>query len=231
MWPGGVLDARVRRCAARGARLIVDEVARGTLDAGAGSVCVLRSFASGAVIAIGDVSKSFGLGGLRIGWLTCADPALVSRAAALKDLTSLGPAAPSELLAAIALEHRAELGRAVTAAASANRHRLRRWVARVDDAWFAEPEDGLVAFPRLPGAIDDLALAARLRAKHDVGVVPGSFFGDPGHVRVGLAERPQRFAAGLYALGAALRESRTSAASQPLCIAADLAVAAAGGQP
>jgi aspartate/methionine/tyrosine aminotransferase len=207
VWRSTALNALAVECAARNAWLIVDEVARGTLDIHAPGVASVPGFGSGAVIAIGDVSKAFGLGGLRIGWLTCADSALLRRAAAVKDLTSIAPAAPSQLLAAIALEHRTELAREVTAAAAQNRGRLRHWIARLDGGWCAEPEDGLVAFPKLPGDTDDVFLAAHLRSHH-VGVVPGSLFGSPGHVRIALGERPHLFTAGLNVLESAVTGSR-----------------------
>lgn len=204
-WPPAVLDSMAAHVAGGGGRLVVDEVARGTLDPGARSVTTLSSFATGAVIAIGDVSKAFGLGGLRIGWLTCADPEVVRRAARHKDLTSLAPAAPSQLLAALAIEQRASLLRRVTADAAANRATLQRWVAGIDGARCASPVDGLVAFPGLPGETDDAVLSDRLRSVHHVGVVPGSLFGRPGHIRVGLGSAPDAFAAGLSATTLVLR--------------------------
>lgn len=221
VWPSPVLEGLARHCAAHGAWLIVDEVARATLDIDTASVSSLTGFDTGRVIAIGDVSKAFGLGGLRIGWLTTADRELIQRAAALKDLTSLGPAAPSEFLASVVLEHRRMVARMVARTASQNLQHLRSWIARGGGAWCPEPADGLVAFPLLGGEVDDPALAARLRADYDVGVVPGSFFDCPGHVRVGLGQEPDLFVTGLEALTTALHSANPlgAAASSRLRIA------------
>ena len=219
VWPRDLVDELARWCADRDARLLVDEVARGTLLAGAPSMSSLPEFAEGRVVVVGDVSKAYGLGGLRVGWLTSADRDLIRRAATTKDLTSLGGAAPSEFLAALALEHRGVLAERVAATARRNRRRLRDWVRGLDGAWCAEPEDGLVAFPRLPAGVDDHVLAARLRSQHQVAVVPGSLFGRAGHVRIALAQEPRLLDTGLKALtvtiGDAMRERRPSSALHP----------------
>lgn len=54
-------------------------------------------------ISIGGVSKSFGLPGLRIGWVVNSDESFQKRIAELKDFTTICPPAPSEALAFIAL--------------------------------------------------------------------------------------------------------------------------------
>src|SRR5258708_3532615 len=88
----GDLDALAVRCAEVGAVLVVDEVAVTTLDTAAASASAGRGFAAGAVVAIGDVSKSCGLGGLRIGWLATASAPPRDAAAQVKDLTTVSDA-------------------------------------------------------------------------------------------------------------------------------------------
>jgi aspartate/methionine/tyrosine aminotransferase len=205
VWPGSVVEALARRLHRRGGRLVVDEVARGTLDPRARSVTALPAYSDGAIVSVADVSKSFGLGGLRIGWLACADPVVRERAAALKDVTSLGPPAPSQLLAAMALERRDRLAPRIRQVATANRAHLADWVRRTPGAWWVPPRDGLVAFPRLPCAVGDQSLAAVLRAEHGVALVPGSLFDRPGHIRIGLGLPAELFTAGLEAITTVMR--------------------------
>lgn len=57
-------------------------------------------------ISLGVMSKAFGLAGLRIGWVAARDRDLMARVAAFKDYTTICNSAPSEFLAAVALEHR-----------------------------------------------------------------------------------------------------------------------------
>ncbi len=198
------LDALAARCGEVGAMLVVDEVAVGTLDGCAQSACSLSAFECGGVVVIGDVSKACGLGGLRVGWLTTASAPLLAAATALKDLTSVGNASPSELLAAWALLRREEVVATVRGAARANVTVLAEFVAALRDAWLTVPRDGLVAFPFLPRAAT-IEFADRLRHLHGVSLVPGGMFGVDGHVRFGLGLQPPLFAEALERLDAALR--------------------------
>ena len=60
-------------------------------------------------ISLGGLSKTVGLPGLRIGWLAASDRDFMARVAQLKDYTTICPAAPSEVLALIALRAREKL--------------------------------------------------------------------------------------------------------------------------
>lgn len=194
----GSLEALARRCADAGAVLVVDEVAVRTLDDGAPHACDIAAYGAGTVVAIGDVSKGFGLGGLRIGWLATASAAVRDAAAAVKDLTTVGNAAPSELLAAWALRRRETLLAPVRDVAGANLEVLQRWIEATPGASLTPPRDGLVAFPRIPDA--GIAAVERLRRERGVAVVPGELFGAPGHVRFGLGVAPDRFRVALQRL-------------------------------
>jgi aspartate/methionine/tyrosine aminotransferase len=48
-------------------------------------------------ISLCGVSKSWGLPGLRIGWLLCKDGSFLQEVAALKDYTTICSSAPSEV--------------------------------------------------------------------------------------------------------------------------------------
>ena len=198
------LDELAERCSRHGALLVVDEVARGTLDPGARSAVHSHGFAEGTTVVLGDVSKSLGLGGLRIGWLGLADAGLAAAVAAAKDGTTVASGTLSEHLAALALEHAPLLLRRITAAAQTNLRALIRFLADGGySAGLIPPADGLVAFPAVPAptGIDDLVASLRRR---DVGVVPGSLFGESGRLRLGLGGRPDLFSEGLRRLRRAL---------------------------
>ena len=197
------LDTLAQRCAESGTVLVVDEVAVQTLDATAQPACAGAGFGDGTVVAIGDVSKALGLGGLRIGWLTTPSPSLLAAAAAVKDLTTVGNAVVSEMLACYALRHRDTLVAAVRDMAGTNLQALRDWVSARggDDAWLVPPADGLVAFPRLPAAADEHTID-RLRHDHGVALLSGALFGADGYVRVGLGLAPELFTTALDRLNA-----------------------------
>lgn len=191
-----------QRCLRARTLLIVDEVARGTLDPGARSLAQHPAFVTGGLALVGDVSKALGLGGLRVGWLSCAEAGLISRVASLKDKTSLGNAAPSQFLATLALEHWAELSFGPLAAR--NVESLASWLDSVPGAFWARPVDGLVAFVRLPLGEPSVDAAARLRADAGVAVLPGSLFGVEGHLRLSLGQSPKRLDEALDRLASSL---------------------------
>lgn len=187
------IDELARQCAHHGALLVVDEVARGTLDPRVRSAANTHGFADGRIAILGDVSKSLGLGGLRIGWLATVDPALAGRAAVAKDATTVSSATVSEWIAAVALESSDILLRPVAEAARANLSTLAAVVTdNGDSAGWVPPVDGLVAFPRLNTTHGIDSLVARLLAV-GVGVVPGRLFEEPDRIRVGLGGEPHLF--------------------------------------
>ena len=57
-------------------------------------------------VSLGSISKSYGLPGLRIGWIATRDAGLRDAVATLKDYTTICASAPSEFLTALALRHR-----------------------------------------------------------------------------------------------------------------------------
>lgn len=171
-----------------GARLVVDEVYRDLeLDPAdrvpAGAETGTRG------VSIGVMSKSYALAGLRIGWLATRDRDLLARCAAFKDYTTICSAAPSEVLALIALRARdVVIGRSRGIVAD-NLERLDGFFEDWADRFtWVRPRGGSIGFPRLtaPGvAIDDWA--AGLVERHGVLLLPGSQFGFAGnHFRLGF---------------------------------------------
>lgn len=199
---GAELGMLAERCEQARTALIVDQVSLATLDPAARSAGRMLGGLAGSLIQVGDVSKSLGLGGLRVGWCVTSDRAWRQRIAALRDVTSLANAAPSQLLAAVALEHHERLSS--SRLARANCGRLEALIARLPGAAWVRPADGLVAFPRLPLPWPSPVFAGRLRAAHAVSVTPGAFFGHDRHLRIGLGLPEEDFADALGRLSQAL---------------------------
>ena len=94
-----------RICIERGILLFSDEVFRESeLDAShrLPAACDVNPSA----VSLGVISKTYGLPGLRIGWIATNNVALRQRMAALKDYTTICNSAPSEFIAEVALRHR-----------------------------------------------------------------------------------------------------------------------------
>jgi aspartate/methionine/tyrosine aminotransferase len=139
-------------------------------------------------ISLGVMSKSFGLAGLRIGWLVVRDAKLRQRFAAFKDYLSICSSAPSEVLAIAALRARQTL--------LARSHGIVRKNLEHLDAFFerrsalvswVRPRAGSVAFPRLVSGAPADDLARHLAEDHGVLILPGSVYGfSADHFRIGL---------------------------------------------
>jgi aspartate/methionine/tyrosine aminotransferase len=143
-------------------------------------------------VSLGVTSKTYGLAGLRIGWIATHNAELYRRMAALKDYTTICNSAPSEFLAELALRHRVSL-------AARNRTIIQRNLALLD-AFFARhadrfawqrPDAGPIAFPKLleaqPGGEPVEAFCDALVRGASVLLLPGTLYGHPGnHFRIGF---------------------------------------------
>lgn len=141
-------------------------------------------------LSLGVMSKSFGLAGLRIGWIATRDRELFAKLASLKDYTTLCSSAPSEILALIGLRAKERVLERSRAIVSGNLAVLDEFFAQNADrfAW-VRPRAGSVCFPRLLHDDAD-EFAAALVQSEGVLVVPASQFGYPGnHVRLGYGRR------------------------------------------
>ena len=192
--PTGMLPTHVEwralteLCAEAGVHLLADEVYR-FLEFDPVDRVTAGADALERGISIGVMSKSFAMAGLRIGWLATRDRALLARAAAFKDYTTICSSAPAEILSIVALRASdAVLGRSRSIVA-ANMALLDGFFARRAGTFdWVRPRAGSVGFPRLtaPGVtIDDFA--AELVEAEGVLLLPGSRFGHPGnHFRIGF---------------------------------------------
>jgi aspartate/methionine/tyrosine aminotransferase len=139
-------------------------------------------------INLAGLSKSFGLPGLRAGWLASADRDLLSRIQVLKDYTTICASAPGEILSIIALRAREGILARCRSIVAQNLAAARAFFsARPALFEWLEPGGGSIAFPRWLGPQPVEQLAEELVTERGLMLVPGSMFGGPGkHFRVGL---------------------------------------------
>jgi aspartate/methionine/tyrosine aminotransferase len=175
--------------AAHGALLFSDEVYRESeyrlqdrLPAG----CDVGAHA----VSLGVCSKTYGLAGLRIGWIATHNAEVYGRMAALKDYTTICNSAPSEFLAEVALRHRERLAARNVGLIVENLALLDAFFARHADRYtWQRPMAGPIAFPRLIGE-DVEAFCDALVRQASVLLLPGTVYGHPGnHFRIGFGRR------------------------------------------
>ena len=185
-----------RICIERGIVLFSDEVFRESeLDATLRlpSACDVNPSA----VSLGVISKTYGLPGLRIGWVATHNTAMRAKMAALKDYTTICNSAPSEFIAEVALRHREKLAARTVGILRSNLVLLDAFFARHADSFrWVRPQASPMSFPKyLRGDINELAD----RAARECGVLiaPGSIFDHAdNHFRLGFGRKnlPQALA-------------------------------------
>ncbi len=141
-------------------------------------------------VSLGVLSKTYGLAGLRIGWIATHNAEVYSRIAGLKDYTTICNSAPSELLATLALQHRGQLAERNVEIIKSNLMRVEAFMDRHADhfRWVA-PRAGSMGFPRyLDESVD--VFCDKLVREAGVLLLPGSVYDDhDNHFRIGLGRR------------------------------------------
>lgn len=142
-------------------------------------------------ISLNVMTKSFGLAGLRIGWLAAKDKEFLQKANAYKMYTSICNSAPSEILALIAL-------RAKDRILKRNREIILQNIAILDEfvdrhsnsiRWI-RPESGTTAFLELLLPISVDQFTTQLVEETGVLIMPGSVYDFPGNFfRIGFGRR------------------------------------------
>ncbi len=128
-------------------------------------------------LSLNVMSKSYGLPGLRIGWIACRDRAVLSKMERMKHYLSICSSGPSERLAIIALENRREILARNCRIVDEN---LPKW-----DAFFARhpglfewrrPDGSCMGFPRYLGADGVEAFTRALVEDSGVLLLPSTIY-------------------------------------------------------
>jgi aspartate/methionine/tyrosine aminotransferase len=208
-------DALVALCRRRGIWLFSDEVYRLIeRDPAMRLPAAVDAYERG--ISLSSVSKSYGLPGLRVGWIACRSAELLRRVERVKNYLSICNAAPGEVLARIALKAGDRILARNRLIATPNLGLLGQFFDDNDDLFdWHVPDGGVVGYPRYHGAEGAEAFCARLIEKHGIMLLPASVFRSEildtpaDRFRIGFGRRD--FPAGLEAMQTALhRHSPTS---------------------
>ncbi|HET6822504.1 MAG TPA: aminotransferase class I/II-fold pyridoxal phosphate-dependent enzyme, partial [Anaerolineales bacterium] len=134
--------------------------------------------------------KTYGLAGLRIGWIATKNKKIYEKMASLKDYTTICNSAPSEFLAEVAMRNRHKL-------IERNLNIIQQNLAIIDDLFarradlfsWVRPQAGSMAFPRYLGG-DVERFCDDLVKKAGVLLLPGSVYDDSrDHFRLGLGRK------------------------------------------
>ena len=137
-------------------------------------------------VSLGSISKTYGLAGLRIGWLATRDRAVRDAVVTVKDYTTICASAPSELLVALALRHRQTLAQRNLEIVRQNLPLLDEFFGRHSGMFeWVRPVASPIGFPQIAGVADVDWMCEKL-ASAGVLLLPGSVYDEPRHVRIGF---------------------------------------------
>jgi aspartate/methionine/tyrosine aminotransferase len=141
-------------------------------------------------ISLGVTSKTYGLAGLRIGWVATKNKKVYGSMAALKDYTTICNSAPSEFLAEVAMRNRHKLVARNLDIIKHNLNVMDEFFSRHTDLFsWVRPRAGSMAFPRYRA--DDIeSFCDKVVREAGVLLLPGSVYDDTeNHFRLGLGRR------------------------------------------
>ncbi len=128
-------------------------------------------------LSLGVMSKSYGLPGLRIGWIASQDAALISQMERMKHYLSICNSGPSERLAKIALNNRDRLLARNCAIVDENLPKWEAFFARYPDLFdWQAPDGSCMAFPRYKGTDGVEQFIRSLVEESGVLLLPGSIY-------------------------------------------------------
>jgi len=203
------LRAVVRVCERSGARLLFDETYREMAFDAPPPVAASLSERS---ISVASLSKTYGLPGLRTGWLMTHDPVLGDQLLAAKELILITGSAVDEELAYRALSRRGEWLPRIRDGIASALATTTAWMEAQDEFEWVAPRGGVVAFPRFhePDRYDITGFYRVLNEELATWVGPGHWFEQPDHAfRLGFGwPTPPALAEGLANLSRAAASAR-----------------------
>ncbi len=141
-------------------------------------------------VSLGVMSKSYGLPGLRIGWIATRNKNILENVAIMKEYTTICNAAPSEFLAGIALRNRKHI-------LARNLQIVKNNLPLYDDffnkyadlfSWY-KPNAGPIAFAKMRFDTDDMSFAQRALKEKKVLILPGEIYDYKGGFRIGFGRK------------------------------------------
>jgi aspartate/methionine/tyrosine aminotransferase len=194
-----------------GCPLLVDETYR---DMAFDGPAPLAASISPSAISVSSLSKTYGLPGIRVGWIISKNAALMETFLAAKEQIVICGSALDERAAVALMRRKKEFQSAALAHIKRAFGATRDWMASQNDLEWVEPCGGVVCFPRIKPALDiDVdEFYNILNEEYGTYVGPGHWFGmDRRHMRIGYGwPKPEELALGLENITRAVARARKS---------------------
>ncbi|MFA6450800.1 MAG: pyridoxal phosphate-dependent aminotransferase [bacterium] len=167
---------------------------------------------SSRVISVASVSKSYGLPGVRMGWLIAKDKKLQELFLAAKEQIFICNSIVDEEIACHALLNKSRILPEILANNKAAFEVVKSWMAGRSDMEWVEPRGGVVCFPRIreDSGVDVDLFYKTLNGKYATHAGPGHWFEmDRRYMRIGYGwPTREELVGGLECVGKALDEAK-----------------------
>ena len=141
-------------------------------------------------VSLGSMSKTYGLPGLRLGWLVSKDAEILERCLEFKYYTTICSSAPSEFLSALALRHREVLVQRNREIVLRNLPLLDFFFRRHSNLFeWVKPNASPIGFVQYKGRHDVLSFCEDVVKNAGVLLLPGTVYDQPGHIRFGFGRK------------------------------------------
>ena len=199
----------VRLVESTDAYLLLDETYRGMSFS---ATPPLASSLSPRAISVSSLSKTFGLPGIRLGWLICRDERLMETFLAAKEQIHISHSVLDEEIAFKYLKNKDTHLKNIKRDIARKFSVMKAWMNNQDDLEWQEPAGGVVCFPRIRDAVDvdPDAFYRVLNEKYKTFVGPGHWFEqDRRYMRIGYGWPTEReLEQGLTNITRALRDTK-----------------------
>ena len=187
---------------AKGIYVLIDEIFLDGTD-----VPQVSAYGLPNVIITSSMTKVYGLGGQRTGWII-APPEIAAQCQIAKVHANGSTSYVGELMNAYALRNaRKLLMQRFTKLSLSNFQVLSKWMdANQDIVEWVRPHGGIMCFPKYRVNMSSIELCHKLLDDHGVMVNPGEYFNMDGHIRLCYTCEEDVLRGGLNALGKGLKE-------------------------
>ncbi len=168
--------ALVELCRKHGIYILHDEIFNGLGETGTQHLPFIADVYERG-LSLNVMSKSFGLPGLRIGWIACQDAVIISKMERMKHYLSICNSGPSERLTMIALSNKDRILARNRAIVDENLPKWDAFFARYPDLFdWQRPDGSCMAFPRYKGADGVAAFCTALVEESGVLFLPSTIY-------------------------------------------------------
>jgi aspartate/methionine/tyrosine aminotransferase len=192
----------VRLVESAGCWLLLDETYRELADV----VHAPASVLSERVISVSSLSKTYGVPGIRVGWLTCTTPTLMTELLAAQEQLALAHSILDLAVAEYVMDGRDRLLPEIRTRVQTQRDIMRTWIDAEPGVEWVQTEGGVVCFPRFVDPGTPARVIYRQLQSDGIFVGPGWWFEqEERHMRLGFGfPTAEELRTGLDAISAAL---------------------------